>query len=494
LRGTPAARGGERQRCDDQVRSPTTTEQDPHEPGPNHTRRHDATRLENTRADEERNKLADSVYSRAVLVVVRAVAVSLVLTDVLAGPHAHAQSIADAVRNHVDQGLEKPKPPPPRKSAPGRAPPPPPRRNAARPPTFQSLPPEPPPEPEPAGPEIPQRIIGKNLRIDPKFGGGVRGWIPAQYPTVHTSAGTYFTWSIEANAKIFRLLNIHRGYYESDGLSAPRHEGAAVQTASNVLGRTKQAAWLLGMVGFPITKAWEPIIRYETRAFRTTATPKQPVRIVPFDTAPDTQLSTIAATTNALSMVSGFETLVLGVRYDQSEDHSATIDSKSGPFPPFYFGVGFTQYSKPYQVTVGDSVLDSVLFDARFRGAGLALGATLPGGPKNLILDGSAQIGLGEVRLLDRLTLNELLPQTPGREGLTPPEWLIGYVEGDVSVGYMYPLLKTAPSVLVSLVANGGGATFFYFKTQTEQGEKVSTPPLNWDFLWGVRGYVTVPL
>lgn len=424
--------------------------------------------------------------------VVRAVAVALVLTDVFGGSSARAQSIADAVRNHVATGLEKPKPPPNKKPAPRRAPPPP------RPPppraVAQPLPPEPEPEPAPAGPSIPQRVIGKNLKLDPKLGGGLRGWIPAQYPTVHASAGTYFTWSLEVNAKIFRLVNVHRGYYESDGLSAPRHEGAAVSTAAEVLGHAKKAAWLLGMIGFPITKAWEPIIRYETRAFKTTATPKQPVRIVPFDTPPDTPLANIQTTTTELSMVSGFETLVLGVRYDQSEDHSATIDSKSGPFPPFYFGVGFTQYSKPYQVTVGDSVLDSVLFDARFRGAGLALGATLPGGPENLILDASAQLGLGEVRLLDKLTLNQLLPTTPGRGGLRPPEWLIGYLEGDVSVGYMYPLLRTAPSVLVSIVANGGGATFFYFKTQVEEGEKVSTPPLNWDFLWGVRGYVTVPL
>lgn len=435
----------------------------------------------------------------------RAVAVALVFAEMFGSTLARAESIADTVRKHVATGLadsdkEAPKPAPPKAPPPRKPSPPPPRpAPAPRPPpppaTPQAASPvPPPPEPEPPGPSIPQRVIGQNLRLDPKVGGGLRGWIPAQYPTVATSAGTYFTWSIDVSATIARFINVHRGYYESNGISGPRHEGAAVTTAATVVGDAKKAAWLLGVVGIPITKAWEPIIRYETRAFRTTAQPTQPVRIVPFDTAPSTDLATIPATTNRLSMVSGFETLVFGIRYDQSQDHSATIDPKSGKFPPFYFGVGFTQYSKPYQVTVGDSVLDSVLFDARFRGAGLALGAELPTKPDHVIFDAAAQLGLGEVRLLDNLTLNELLPNTPGRSSLQPPEWLIGYLQGDVNIGYLYPLLRTAPSVLVSIVATGGGATFFYFKTQTEEGQKVNTPLSNWDFLWGVRAYVTVPL
>jgi hypothetical protein len=101
---------------------------------------------------------------------------------------------------------------------------------------------------------------------------------------------------------------------------------------------------------------------------------------------------------------------------------------------------------------------------------------------------------LGEVRLLDRLTLNELLPNTPGRSGLQAPEWVIGYLEGDLSVGYLYTLIKGPPSVLVSAVANGGGARFYYIKTKSEQGEQVNMPSLNWDFLWGVRAYITVTL
>jgi hypothetical protein len=310
---------------------------------------------------------------------------------------------------------------------------------------------------------------------------------------VSVAAHEYFLWSIDIGARFFRLVNLHRGHYESNALASPRTSGAA--TAAQVGAQVPKAAWLLGVIGIPITKAWEPVISYETRAFQTTAQPNRPVRIVPHDTPRSTDLSTIPETTGPLTMISGFETLVLGIRYNQSADGGAVIDPGMSPLPPFYFGVGLIQYTKPYQVTVGDSVLDNVLFDARFRGAGLAFGLELPNLPERLTLDVKTQLGLGEVRLLDDLTLNELLPNdAPNRKGLQPPEWLIGYLQGDVTVGYVYPLLRTAPSLLVGISASGGGATFFYFKTKVEQGQTVSAPPLNWDFLWSVRGSVTVPL
>jgi hypothetical protein len=345
----------------------------------------------------------------------------------------------------------------------------------------------------PKGPPIPQRIFGTNLKLDPKFGGGLRGWIPAQYPTVKTSADIYYTWSVDVSGSFFRYINLHRGYFESNGLAAPRHQGAAA--AVEAAGYAKKAAWLLGVIGVPITKQWEPVVIYETRAFQTRAIPQRPVRIVPFNTSPDVDLRTIPLDNNLtpLTMVSGFETFVVAMRYNQS-GQPATVGQRSTVMPPFYFGLGLIQYSKPYQVTVGDSVLDSVLFDARFRGAGLALGTNLPGKPDYLILDASVQFGLGEVRLLDKLTLNELLPNTPGRSGLRAPEWIIGYLEGNLSLGYLYALLKTKPTVLVSAVANGGGARFAYIKTRSGEGESVNMPSLNWDFLWGLMGYVTIPL
>lgn len=408
------------------------------------------------------------------------------------GRDVRAASVSDRVRDHVSTNLEEPRPkakkekPRRKKSERSR-----PRKDTAV--GASSAPPEAEPEVEkPKGPKIPRRVIGRDLELDPRVGGGYRGWVLQQYPAVDVSAQSYFTWSIETKARFFRLVNLHRGYYESNGLSGPRHSGAVV--AAQVGERVPQAAWLLGMVGVPITRAWEPVIRYEARAFRTTARPNRPVRVLPHGTPKSADVDAIPATVGALSMVSGFETFVAGMRYSHARDNSATLGQGEQHFPPLYFGVGLTSYGKPYQVTVGDSVLDDVLFDARFRGAGLAFGFELPPKPDRFFLDVAGQVGLGEVRLLEDLTLNELLPQTRPRSGVTPPEWLIGYAQGDVSVGYVHTLLATQPSVLLSGTLTGGGATFFYFKTQAEEGEAIDAPPLNWDFLWGARVALTIPL
>jgi hypothetical protein len=248
------------------------------------------------------------------------------------------------------------------------------------------------------------------------------------------------------------------------------------------------------MIGVPVAKAWEPVIRYESRAFKTSAQPSRPVYVVPHETPADTDLSTIGQTTAELQLVSGFETFVAAIKYNHSKDPSAVVGGSKDTIPPFYLGLGLTAYSKPYQVTVGDDVLDDVIFDARFRGAGLAFGLETKSRPDAFYVDLAGQLGLGEVLLLEDLSLNDLLPKAENRGGLRAPEWLIGYLQGDVTVGYLYPVLRTQPTVLLSLALTGGGATFFYFKTQVEEGEQVDAPPLNWDFLWGVRGAVIVPL
>jgi hypothetical protein len=78
-------------------------------------------------------------------------------------------------------------------------------------------------------------------------------------------------------------------------------------------------------------------------------------------------------------------------------------------------------------------------------------------------------------------------------EGL-PADWLIGYAQGNLTVGYLYPLLRTKPTVFISGALNGGGITFFYFKTKREPGEQTTSPAANWDFLWGARASVIIPL
>jgi hypothetical protein len=287
---------------------------------------------------------------------------------------------------------------------------------------------------------------------------------------------------------------VHRGYYESNALAGPRRDGAVV--VQQIGSYTPKAAWLLATIGVPINRAWEPVLQYETRAFKTSAQPHQPVFVLPYDTDPNTQLpaSTDAGSTARVRLVSSFETVVVAIRYAHSKDSSVVASPIKQKVPAFYLGAGLLAYGKPYQVTVGDAVLDDILFDARFRGAGLAFGMNMSSRPNAFYVNVDGQTGLGEVRLLKNLTLNELLPKAENRGALQPPKWLIGYVMGNVSVGYLWPIVETAPTPMLGLEATGGGATFFYFKTQVEQGETVDAPPLNWDFLWKVHGYFMLPL
>ncbi len=403
-----------------------------------------------------------------------------------------AQSVNDVVREHVKNGLEgqpddKPKPPAEKPaSAPKPKPKPDPKTELEHDEpvpaggwSFSTDAPDVPEAPS-TGPKLPIRILGEKLKIDLVVGGGYRGWVPQQYPTVKVDAGSYWVWTIDVKAKIFRFLNLHRGYYESNGLAGPRTDSAAV--ASRVGSYVPKAAWLLGVLGFPLFKVWEPILRYESRAFHTAAHPKQPVCVVTEAVAND--LSTCTKSTNQLDMISGFETFVAGVKYDKSKEASPVITERKAKVPPITFGIGLMQYQKPYQVTVGKSVLQDYLFDGRFRGAGLYLGTQLGGGPDKFFVEANAQFGLGQVELLKSLTLNSLAPE----------DWLIGYVQGNASVGYYLPIIRTGPTLMFVPTATGGGASFFFFKANQKAGQKSDSQSVNWDFLWSLHAALVLAL
>ena len=329
---------------------------------------------------------------------------------------------------------------------------------------------------------LPMRLFGKDFKFDITLGAGYRGWVPQQYDTVEVDAGSYYVWTIDVKAKLYRFLNLRRGYYESNGLSGPRTQEAAV--ASKVGSYAPKAAWLLGVIGVPISKAWEPIIRYESRAFQTEAKPSMPVCVVTKEVASD--LSTCARTDKTLEMISGFETLVLGVRYDRSKQAGAVMSARKGKTPPMTFGVGLMSYRKPYQITIDGSTLSEYLFDGRFRGAGLAFGTEVGGGPSRLSLNLDSQVGLGEVQLTDGLTLNSLAPE----------DWLIGYVQGNVTVSYAWPIWRAAPTLMFVPSATGGGASFFFFKAEQDPKAKdqSDSATVNWDFLWSVHATLVLTL
>lgn len=408
-----------------------------------------------------------------------------------------AQSLKDQVRQHVEQGVERSRERKRQRKADGPHTPsdsPPPAAAADEAALTQApAPPAPPeaPAPPPSAPErkrapqqdtgLPVRVFGKNAQFDLTVGVGYRGWFPQQYRAAEVKVGSYWTYSVELQAKLFGWLSLRRGYYESNDIAGPRTEEAAV--AAKIGQLAPKAVWLLGVLGVPISRAWEPQLRYEARAFETRADASDSVCIVARDAADDAQ--DCPGTRGQLKIISSFETLVAGVRYDASKSSSPVVSSGGGDQQlPLFFGVGLMQYRKPYQVTLDDFTLDNFLFDARFRGAGLALGAELPGGINRLFGQVDVQLGLGEVSLTRSLTLNELVPDGG----------LIGYLQGNATLGYRLALIHGPPTLIFAPTLKAGGATFFLIDTEAEQGEAASSPTVNWDFLWSVHASLLIPI
>ncbi len=407
-------------------------------------------------------------------------------------PPADDPSIRDAVKQHVRKEIDRkpprsapaaPAPPTQARSAPASSAPPPSADPAAPAASFSfstDTAAATPPARSADGRELPLRVLGKYLQLDLKLDGGYRGWIPQQYPTVKVDVAGYYTWSVDLKAKLFKFLSVHRGYYESNALERPRTSEAAV--AATVGEHIPKAAWLLGAIGFPVLKVWEPIIRYEARAFNTTATPREPVCIVSRDTSAD--LKGCPRTSSQLDMVSSFETLLAGVQYNSDKDGSPVLRARRGPLPPIYAGLGLMSYSKPYQVTIDGNTLKEYLFDGRFRGAGLALGTSFDGGIRSFYGYANIQGGVGQVSLTRDLTLNELAP-----EG-----WLIGYLQGDLALGYRFVLIEGPPTLILALGLSGGGASFHFLQSKAQAGRQGETPSVNWDFMWSARASFLVPL
>jgi hypothetical protein len=381
---------------------------------------------------------------------------------------AWAETIGGAVREHAEEHASPGKPK---------------KKRTTRRPLSDVPPPRPaPPSTRAASPSKDPtvvRVIGADLQLDPQLGAGYQGWYAQQYPTVDVTNQSYATWAVQLKAKLFRLVSLERGYYESNGVSAPRHAGASV--AAQAGSFVPKSARLLGIFGLDLDYVVEPIVRYETRAHETTATPERPVRLIPRSARASQQNTEFPLTMKPLTMVSTYETFIVAGRYNPSNGSKIGLP---GNVPPAYLGVGLIQFGKPYQFNVRDAVLDEFVFDARFRGVGMAMGFTTPTVPDRFHVDFAGMVGLGEVRLLSDLTLNEVVAD----------DTYIGFAQGNVTVGYLYPLRRSRPMLLLGLDATVGGATFFFWKTQYHEDEDIDLPALNWDVIWGTQAYVVVPL
>lgn len=311
------------------------------------------------------------------------------------------------------------------------------------------------------------------------MGAGYQGWYAQQYPTVEVENQSYFTWALQLRAKFFRLISLERGYYESNGVSGPRHKGASIAAQAGAI--VPKTARLLGILGLDLGYVLEPIVRYETKAHETTATPSQPVRLIPNSASANQQNTDFPLTQEPLTMVSSQETFVVAARYNPDNGRKIGLP---GNVPPVYLGLGLIQFRKPYQFNVRDAVLDEFVFDARFRGFGLALGFATPTAPDRFHLDFSGLVGLGEVRLLDDLTLNEVVADDTN----------IGFAQGNVTVGYLLPLNRSRPTLMLGVNGTLGGATFFFWKTQYGEDEDIDLPSLNWDVIWAGQAYLVLPL
>ncbi|MBW2276799.1 MAG: hypothetical protein JRF63_04860 [Deltaproteobacteria bacterium] len=324
-------------------------------------------------------------------------------------------------------------------------------------------------------PKLPRRIFHRYFKLDLIAGAGYRGWVPQQYPTVSVDMANYFTWSVGAKARLFNTVNLHRAYYETNNAASPR--SSYLDDATRIGNYAVKAAWFLAELGVPILDAWEPTIRYEARSFQTTAKIHDDAQVCVIPFGQDTDVSGCTPTTGPLSVTSSFESAALGIRYHPDKGASAVIHKPKGKAPRFFLGGAYLSYLKPYQVTIGDAVLEEYLFTGRFYGGGLAVGIDIGGGVNNFKLDLWTQLGLGKVRLTDDLTLNELAPQ----------DWMIGYVQGNGALSFRWAPFDFAPTLLIVPEGIVSGASFFFFETQVDEGEEVATPSINWDVLYTVR-------
>ncbi|MBN2343086.1 MAG: hypothetical protein JXX29_03480 [Deltaproteobacteria bacterium] len=320
--------------------------------------------------------------------------------------------------------------------------------------------------------KLPKRVIHKWLKIDPMGGIAYRGWIPQDYPTVETDIANYFTWMVAVKARFFDMVSLKKGYFESNGLSSPRHPYK--QNAAKYGSYGTKAAFFLAELGIPILDAWEPVIRYETKAYQTVARTKgdAEVCIVDYNSSADDPCTESGT---ELTVMSAYETAVIGVTYYPSRNPSPVVEDRKGKKPPFTFGLGYLSYVKPYQITIEDLVLEELLFTGRFYGGGLAFGTKLGGGVNRPKLDIWTQFGLGAARLTKDMTLNELAPGN---------DWILGYIQGNLTFTFPWAPFKFAPTLLIVPSVEASGTMFRFIETKREAGEEYVMPLVNWDIVY----------
>src|SRR5262245_33384075 len=211
-------------------------------------------------------------------------------------------------------------------------------------------------------------VLGRPAFLEMSLRSRMQVWLPAQHPSVPIDAVPFRTYSMELSGGVEGVFTLHRLAFETDGSTWVGWSGPAVSPAAGSSGIGAAAA--LAMIGLPLfhrRSPWapEPIVRYELSTFATTATPSGSVCLVSRDADTSADPPDCTRTDGAVRMASRFESLVVGVQWGgQGQGGSSSL----------YAGVDVVRQRKPYQVNVAGRTLDDYLFDARFGGAGVALG------------------------------------------------------------------------------------------------------------------------
>lgn len=305
-------------------------------------------------------------------------------------------------------------------------------------------------------------LFGRQAFLDVSVAHRMQVWLPAQNPAVHLAAAPYRTFRLELRGGVDGLFSLHQLALETDGSTWVGWRGPAVSPAAGASGIGAAAA--LASIGLPFLRFggarwWEPIIRYEVSSYATTATPSRPVCLVPPDGDTGADPPACDRTDGPLRMASRFESLVVGIQ----------LASASGTF--VNAGVDVIRQRKPYQVNVDGRTLDDFLFDARFGGAGAALGFGV-GGDQGPSLRGGVHFGAAWVSLTNDLSLGDVLPAG----------WGLEYFRWSATLGYGHVLWKGPPLVQLRAGLDGSGSYFIYTRDDAEE-----TPTLSRDLFFTGR-------
>src|SRR5690606_2765444 len=119
----------------------------------------------------------------------------------------------------------------------------------------------------------------------------------------------------------------------------------------------------------------------------STAQPTRPVRFIPYGAEASLDLNTVPLSRRSLTMASTFETFLVALQWNHEDGGAGVTTEGSAPLTSAYVGGGYTTFGKPYMIRVGDTYLDDMVFDSRFHGGGLALGASRAPTPRSVFYD-----------------------------------------------------------------------------------------------------------